>query len=97
MHVNVPATLMRLIIHRCHVNKLNIYNQVGLVALNLIGEPIKGPMEAPPGRYLQLHANPTHEIPYYNAAGADVADLNLDIHVDTVSAAHGSNKSQVRT
>lgn len=28
VHVNVPALLIRLVIHRCHVNKLNIYNQV---------------------------------------------------------------------
>ena len=29
VHVNVQAFLIRLLIHRCHVNKLNIYNQVG--------------------------------------------------------------------
>lgn len=28
VHVNVHAFLLRLVIHRCHVNKLNIYNQV---------------------------------------------------------------------
>lgn len=34
---NNPAVLVRLVLHRAHVNKLNIYNQAGLVALNLIG------------------------------------------------------------
>jgi centrosomal protein CEP104 len=34
---NFPAILVRLVVHRCHVNKRNIWNQVGLVALNLIG------------------------------------------------------------
>jgi hypothetical protein len=29
VHVSVEAQLVRLLIHRCHVNKLNIYNQVG--------------------------------------------------------------------
>lgn len=29
VHVTVDAELVRLVIHRCHVNKLNIYNQVG--------------------------------------------------------------------
>jgi hypothetical protein len=29
VHVTVEAELVRLVIHRCHVNKLNIYNQVG--------------------------------------------------------------------
>jgi hypothetical protein len=28
VHVTVEAELVRLVIHRCHVNKLNIYNQV---------------------------------------------------------------------
>ncbi len=28
VHVNVQAFLIRFLIHRCHVNKLNIYNQV---------------------------------------------------------------------
>lgn len=28
VHVNVPAFFIRLMVHRCHVNKLNIYNQV---------------------------------------------------------------------
>eukprot|EP00195_Chlamydomonas_chlamydogama_P012277 CAMPEP_0202901254 /NCGR_PEP_ID=MMETSP1392-20130828/14151_1 /ASSEMBLY_ACC=CAM_ASM_000868 /TAXON_ID=225041 /ORGANISM="Chlamydomonas chlamydogama, Strain SAG 11-48b" /LENGTH=824 /DNA_ID=CAMNT_0049587793 /DNA_START=202 /DNA_END=2677 /DNA_ORIENTATION=+ len=86
VHVNVPAVLIRLVIHRCHVNKLNIYNQVGLIALNLIGEPEKPPMDMPPGGYLQLHPPITKEVPYYNAAAADVADINLDIHVDSVTA-----------
>lgn len=27
VHVSVDAQLVRLLIHRCHVNKLNIYNQ----------------------------------------------------------------------
>jgi hypothetical protein len=28
VHVNVPALYLRLVVLRCHVNKLNIYNQV---------------------------------------------------------------------
>lgn len=28
MHVNVPASQLKLVVHRCHVNKLNIHNQV---------------------------------------------------------------------
>jgi len=86
VHVNVPALFIRLVVHRCHVNKLNIYNQVGLVALNLIGEPIGRAPDLPPGGYLQLHPPVQREVPYYNQAAADVADLNLDIHVDTVTA-----------
>lgn len=60
--------------------------QVGVIALNLIGERIAAQPEGPPG-FLQLHPPVTREQPYYNAAAADMADLNLDIHVDTVTAA----------
>lgn len=28
VHVSVDAAALRLVVHRCHVNKLNIYNQV---------------------------------------------------------------------
>ncbi len=27
VHVSVDAAALRLVVHRCHVNKLNIYNQ----------------------------------------------------------------------
>ena len=63
--------------------------QVGLVALNLIGEPIGPGPDMPPGGYLQLHPPITREVPYNNYAAADMADLNLDLHVDTVSVAGG--------
>ncbi|GIL71611.1 hypothetical protein Vretimale_933 [Volvox reticuliferus] len=85
VHVNVQAFLIRLLIHRCHVNKLNIYNQVGIIALNLIGERATPPPDAPPG-FLQLHPPVPTAQPYYNAAAADMADVNLDLHVDTVTA-----------
>ncbi|GFR45564.1 hypothetical protein Agub_g6958 [Astrephomene gubernaculifera] len=85
VHVNVQAFLIRLVIHRCHVNKLNIYNQVGIIALNLIGERASPPPEGPPG-FLQLHPAIPSAQPYYNAAAADMADVNLDLHVDTVTA-----------
>ncbi|MEW5308551.1 MAG: hypothetical protein WDW38_000501 [Sanguina aurantia] len=52
VHVNVPAYYVRLTIHRCHVNKLNIYNQVAQYdALCLL--------------FLALHngcVNPTHSM-----------------------------------
>jgi hypothetical protein len=147
VHVSVEAQLVRLLIHRCHVNKLNIYNQVreasladeltamcllrlysaamqlsrqvalaifagalpltsqpgshtaqihanavscniqvGIVALNLIGEPLQPTPEGPPG-YLDVDGPVSHELQYYNRAAAEVADLQLDVHVDSSTAA----------
>lgn len=30
--------LLKLVFHKCFVNKFNLYNQVGLIALNCMGE-----------------------------------------------------------
>ena len=37
VHVNCDALYLRLLLHKCHINAYNYYNQVGLVALNVIG------------------------------------------------------------
>jgi centrosomal protein CEP104 len=61
------------------VNKLNIYNQVGVVALNVIGEPI-----TPDGGgagYMAQQADP-HGRPRH----AGLADVALDLDVDPVTA-----------
>ena len=71
--------------------------QVGLVALNLIGEPIGPGPDMPPGGYLQLHPPITREVPYNNYAAADMADLNLDLHVDTVGRAGGGGGGHGRS
>ncbi|KAF8056211.1 CEP104 [Scenedesmus sp. PABB004] len=86
VHVSVEAQLVRLLIHRCHVNKLNIYNQVGIVALNLIGEPL-APAPPGPAPYLDVGGPVSHELAYVNRAAAQVADLSLDLHVDSQTAA----------
>ena len=45
VHVRVPCLLLRLVVHKCHVNGHNTANQVGLVAINILGEPL--PVDAP--------------------------------------------------
>ncbi|KAF6260813.1 flagellar associated protein [Scenedesmus sp. NREL 46B-D3] len=86
VHLSVETQLVRLLIHRCHVNKLNIYNQVGIIALNLIGEPLQAAPEGP-APYLDVDGPVSHELQYYNRAAAEVADLQLDVHVDSSTAA----------
>lgn len=60
-----------------------------MIALNLIGEAERPPLGMPPGGYLQLHPPATREVAYYNAAAADVADLNLDLHVGAAQPGGG--------
>jgi centrosomal protein CEP104 len=37
IHVDAEGTFLKFVMHKNYVNKLNLYNQVGLVALNVIG------------------------------------------------------------
>ncbi|CAM6088000.1 unnamed protein product [Calypogeia fissa] len=43
IQVDSPAAVVRLVLHNCYTNKLNIYNQVGLVAIIITGDPLEGP------------------------------------------------------
>ena len=44
------------------IHSLALVLQVGIVALNLIGEPIGTGPDLPPGGYLQLHPPVTREV-----------------------------------
>ena len=81
VHVNVDAAILRVVVHKCHVNKLNIYNQVGIVALNIIGEPI-APMDNGLGGGGYDGLAPGPRPPRH----AGVADMSLDLDVDPVTA-----------
>ena len=37
VYVDAPALLLKLIFHKCHLNNFNVFNQIGLIALNCIG------------------------------------------------------------
>lgn len=38
--INADGEYMRLVIRNCHRNRLNEYNQVGILALNILGQPL---------------------------------------------------------
>ena len=38
VYVDSLALLLKVVFHKCHVNKCNLFNQVGLIALNSMGE-----------------------------------------------------------
>ena len=40
VYVDSDAVLLKLIFHKCHLNNFNVFNQIGLVALNCMGEAI---------------------------------------------------------
>lgn len=41
VQVDAVGVFLKLNIHKNHINKYNLYNQVGLVAVNVIGDPIR--------------------------------------------------------
>ena len=40
VHLDAEACFIKLSLHKCYVNALNLYNQVGLVAVNVLGNVI---------------------------------------------------------
>lgn len=45
IHLDAEGHFVKLILHKNHVNKYNIYNQVGLVAVNVIGDRLNTPYD----------------------------------------------------
>ncbi|KAI8595703.1 hypothetical protein EDD21DRAFT_29775 [Dissophora ornata] len=41
INVDVEGEYLRVVIRQCHVNPLNIYHQVAILALNVLGEPLE--------------------------------------------------------
>ena len=40
VYIEAPALYLKLALHKCHVNKHNIFNQVGVIAINCLGEAL---------------------------------------------------------
>lgn len=47
VYIQEPAYFLKISLYKCHVNKYNIFNQVGLIAINCHGEPFDLPSEIP--------------------------------------------------
>ncbi|TPP62781.1 hypothetical protein FGIG_07563 [Fasciola gigantica] len=41
VHVDAMGTFVQLLLHKNYTNEHNLYNQVGLIAINLIGDPVR--------------------------------------------------------
>lgn len=40
VYVDSLAIILKLIFHKCHLNNFNVFNQIGLVAINCIGSNV---------------------------------------------------------
>ncbi|XP_021361022.1 centrosomal protein of 104 kDa-like isoform X2 [Mizuhopecten yessoensis] len=45
VHVDAIGHYLKILVHKNHINKYNVYNQVGVIALNVIGDIISRPSD----------------------------------------------------
>ncbi|KAF9947116.1 hypothetical protein BGZ65_009115, partial [Modicella reniformis] len=45
INIDVEGEYLRIVIRQCHVNPLNIYHQVAILALNVLGEPLEDELQ----------------------------------------------------
>ena len=78
VYIDFTGSYIRLVIHRNYVNKLNLFNQVGIVAVNLIGTSSSGPRGA---RGLDASGGPEM------SSNNPLNDLSVDMNLDPQTAA----------
>ena len=45
VQVDAVGVFLKINIHKNHINKFNLYNQVGVIAVNVIGTEIRKPLD----------------------------------------------------
>jgi hypothetical protein len=96
VHVNVPATVIKLVAHRSHVNKLNIYNQVTVRGAH-VGGPYQCGFNSDQAGSTSQSCEPTEHIqpgnseggpcrgPYQCACNSDQAGRTADADIDRLN------------
>lgn len=94
VHIDNEATFVKMLLHQCYINERNIYSQVGVMAINLCGEPLGGQRgdELPnqsTGELLgpapAMRSIPKPVVTAATAGGAD--DASFDLRFDAKTAA----------
>lgn len=52
VHVDAIGQYLKILVHKNHINKHNVYNQVGVIAVNVIGDMISRPTDLSDDYYL---------------------------------------------
>ncbi|KAG0170146.1 hypothetical protein DFQ29_009418 [Apophysomyces sp. BC1021] len=77
--VNADGEYIRLVIRNCHRNRLNTYRQVGLLALNVLGQPL---------RHSTLPAIPSHMVRHLQHPLDEASILSSSTRRTSVSSNH---------
>lgn len=82
VYVDCVGSFVRLMIHSCYLNKLNVYNQIGIIALNLLGTD-DIPAEKVPNRPVRAERQDSKQ----SGGGDALKDLSKDKHFDEFTSA----------
>lgn len=96
VYVDVSAQFLRILLHKCHVNRYNIVNQVGLVALHCLGEAL-GPDLAvgpPPPNPALARGPPPAAAPAAPAVSASAAAAAAAAAPRSSQANHQQDRAQ---
>ena len=83
VQLDAYGRFLKIVAHSCHTNKLNMYSQIGLIAINLIGDAVSSgsgapaPQGAPAGK----------ETPGTRKEISALDDLTFDLNFDPATAA----------
>ena len=47
VYVDTHSLLLKIVLHKCHLNKFNLYSQIGMIAMNFMGEMGNNATDAP--------------------------------------------------
>lgn len=63
IHVDAEGIFLKLIIHKNYVNRLNLYNQVSIVAINLLGDDLDkvATLRNSPSNFVTLSFSQSHQ------------------------------------
>lgn len=68
-YLDDTGSFLKLVLHQCHINRLNHFNQVGIIAINLVGIP---------GQDSDAKASPRREARDVKGSHDFASELNLD-------------------
>eukprot|EP01138_Halocafeteria_seosinensis_P001794 gb/GECG01001837.1/.p1 GENE.gb/GECG01001837.1/~~gb/GECG01001837.1/.p1 ORF type:complete len:831 (+),score=125.56 gb/GECG01001837.1/:1-2493(+) len=83
VYIQAKGSFLKLLIHQCHSNPHNLYNQVGLIALNTLGRPLPEGSVSQPSTATQSRSSKQHKP---KKSSSNVEDLAVDMKMDPSTA-----------
>jgi len=88
VHIDNRALFVKMKLHQCYINEKNLYSQVGIVAINLMGESIQEENELPNDNHsLELNMGRIPSIPKakHNVKVNDTNDMDMRFDAKTAN------------